>query len=68
MLTLARNLAGLKKKNNEVGLYLLLKPAHGFFLSNSVLGSNVASPALLISNAETRSAQHLPGEEPNSTT
>lgn len=56
------------KKKNQVGLHLLLKPAHGFFLSNSVLGSNVASPALLVSNAETRPAQHLTREETNSTT
>jgi len=64
LLILATKLLGYKNKDR---LYLLLKPAHGFFLSNSVLGSDVASPALLVSNAETRPAQHLPGEKTHST-
>lgn len=64
LLILARKLLGY---NNEEGLYLLLKPAHGFFLPNSVLGPDVAGPAFLVSNAEARPAQHLPAEETHRT-
>lgn len=63
MLILARKLSGYKNKD---GLYLLLEPAHGFLLPNSVLGSDVASPAFLVSDAEARPAQHLQ-DEANST-
>lgn len=63
MLFLARKLLGYK---NKEGLYLLLEPAHGFLLPNPVLGPDVASPAFLVSNAETWPAQHLK-DEANST-
>lgn len=64
MLTLARI---SWDDSHEAGPYLLLKPAHGFFLPDSVLGSDVAGSALLVSDAETRPAQHLPGEQTSST-
>lgn len=51
---------------NQEGLHLLLKPAHGFFLPDSVLGSDVAGPAFLVGDAEARPAQHLPGKETHS--
>lgn len=60
LLTLA---AISRAESHEAGPYLLLEPAHGFLLPDPVLGSDVAGSALLVSDAETRPAQHLPGEQ-----
>lgn len=42
--------------------YLLLEPAHGLLLADAVLEANGAPLALLIGNAEARSAHHLQTE------
>lgn len=57
-------LTGISRaESHEAGPYLLLEPAHGFLLPDPVLGSDVAGSALLVSDAETGPAQHLPGEQ-----